>query len=1066
MLPILYLVVFIPLATAAVSFNKDVRPIMADTCFRCHGHDKSSRMANLRLDVRDEALKKSPSGATPIVPGKPDESSIVARIFASDAKLMPPKYSHKELSDAQKQTIRQWVAEGARYEGHWSYEPVRRPAAPGGATHPVDAFIQARLVREGLQPSAEADRRTLIRRVTLDLTGLPPTPAEVAAFVGDSSPDAYEKVVTRLLASPRYAEKQAMHWLDAVRYADTTGFHGDNHLPAWPYRDWVLRAFRDNKPFDEFTREQLAGDLLPNATVDQKVASAYNRINRSSAEGGLQPKEYLAKYAADRVRTVANVWLGATLGCAECHDHKFDPFTSRDFYSMKAFFADIKETGLVPVRGDGAWGSKIQVADDATRVRLAQVDRELAAAKAALENESEKIAGRTFGWEKRVLSDYNAGKLAWRYQVPVSATAANGAKLTIHDAEPVESNFYIVSPLGGASLATEHKPGRGLVIASGPNPDNETYSITLRPGAGAWTALGIEAVQDESLPGSRFGRGSDRFVVTEVDVESSDAPGKAVPLVLATSDGSGAAQENPAMAAIDGNTKTGWGATHHEARSPFLAIRFGAKLQTGAATTLRVRVHHDSDLRKATIGRLRLALSAGAYSAPESGDIALRQKAAKQGESVLFAAGERGLPAAVKKALETEPGKRTSDDITALGRHFQFTVPELEPFVIRVAKLEAERGMLDAAIPLIVVTETVPPPVTRVLPRGNWMDDASEIVQPAVPAFLGKIPAQGRATRLDLANWIASPANPLTARVFVNRVWRQFFGTGLSKVLEDLGSQGEWPAHPELLDWLAAEFMKPEFDAGSTYEWDVKHLVRTIVTSRTYRQTSMSTPALDERDPDNRLLARQSRFRVDAESVHDIALAVSGLLVEKFGGPSAKPYQPEGYLAAMNFPKREYSAGRGTELYRRGLYTYWQRTFLHPTLATFDAPSREECAINRSNSNTPLQALVLLNDPIFVEASRAFAQRIVASGGSAFAPRLDWAFQQALGRSPNAEESRILEGLHRTSLTQFQASPVNARQLLGVGESPVPAGMKPDELAAMTVVARAILNLHETITRN
>jgi len=1037
--------VLTPLLYPAVSFNRDVRPIMSNTCFQCHGPDKNSRMANLRLDLREEAVKPTRSGITPIVPGDPARSAIVDRIFTdSPAKLMPPKYSHKELTPAQKDTIRRWVAEGANYEGHWAYQAVRRPEVPqvaGMIRNAVDAFVQARLAREGLKPSPEADRRTLIRRVAFDLTGLPPTAAEVAEFVADNSADAYGKLVDRLMASPRYAEKQATHWLDAVRYADTCGFHGDNPFPVWPYRDYVLRAFRDNKPFDVFTREQLAGDLLPNATQEQLIASAYNRLNRTSAEGGVQPKEYLAKYGADRVRTTANVWLGSTLGCAECHDHKFDPFLARDFYAMKAFFADVEETGLVPDRGPLAWGSQLKLPTEEQRTRVAELTAKIEQARDALSNRAKQLAAARSDWEKELIRRYEAGELAWKFQRPTGATTSNGATITVYNDEPVEFNTYT-----GASLLTEKKPGDGLVILSGPNPDNETYTVSLRPGSGRWTALGLEAIQDESLPGIRVARGSDRLVVTEVEAdvsESASLPPQRLKFNLATASFRGVSPEYPAMAAIDGDAKTAWGiATYGENRNLFLALRFAQPVATGPQSTITVRIRHDSEYRKATIGRFRLALSSGAHSWPEPEEVRRNRKAK----------GVGGVPDNVLNAARKAEDKRSDADRKTLLDHFQWMTADLEEEHIALEKLEAELGMLEAAITRVVVTKSTTPRETRILPRGNWMDDTGDIVEPAPPAFLGKLNASGRASRLDLANWLVSRENPLTARVYVNRMWRSFFGTGLSKVLDDVGSQGEWPAHPELLDWLAAEFM----DA-----WDMKRVVRTIVMSHTYRQSSASTKLLDERDPDNRLLARQSRFRVDAESVRDVALSVSGLLAEKFGGPSVRPYQPEGYLAALNFPKRDYSASKGPDLYRRSIYTQWQRTFLHPSLMTFDAPSREECTVNRINSNTPLQALVLLNDPAFVEAARVFAQRILEHGGT-----IDSAFQQALHRKPTAEERRVLANLHSKNLIRFRKNPEAAKQLLAIGDAPLPAKLRPTELAAMTTVTRTILNLHEIITRN
>lgn len=1060
-------------AAAPVRFNRDIRPIMSDTCFRCHGPDTRARMAGLRLDIREEALRTTKSGVTPIVPGAPDRSAIIERIFATNpAKVMPPQYAHKELTAPQKETIRRWVVEGAQYEKHWSYEPVRRPPVPAvsGAKapihNPVDAFIQERLQREGLVPSPEADRRTLLRRVSLDLTGIPPTTQEMQAFLADRSTDAYEKVVDRLLASPRYAEMQAMHWLDAVRYADSAGFHGDNLWPSWPYRDYVLRAFRDNKPFDEFTREQLAGDLLPDATTDQKIASAYNRLNRASAEGGIQPKEYLAKYGADRVRTLSTVWLGSTMGCAECHDHKFDPFTSKDFYSMKAFFADIRETGLIADRGAKAWGSKLLLPTSEQEARLAELKGQIEAAQKELLQKAEGLVERRWQWEDRTLAAHKSGELAWRYQHPLSASAEHGSKLTIYNDELVDSNYYL-----NGSLHSERKRGDGLVIASGPDPDNDTYVVTIKPGPGSWTALGLDIFQDESLPGNRLSRGADRFVLTEVEAQlSSDSstPPQKLTFVLATTTGFGQPQENPPMAAIDDNPKTGWGVSFGEQRNAFLALRFADKMITGPDSVITLRLHQDSDWRRATIGRFRVALSAFAHSWPDTGDSARKYRAAEASKSetaTLNIAVDRGLPPDVLAALQKDEEERNEAQQKTVIAHFAWAAPELQPLTVRLAKLEAERDLLESSIPRVIYTERTKPRITRILPRSNWMDETGEIVSPAVPVFLGALATSDRRpTRLDLANWIVSRENPLTARTFVNRQWRQFFGIGLSKILEDLGSQGEWPTHAELLDWLAAEFMQPS--SGEAHAWDIKHIVRTIVTSHAYRQSSLATAQLEERDPDNRLLARQSRFRVDAEVVHDIALSVSGLLVERFGGPSVRPYQPDGYLAAINFPKREYSASHGGDLYRRAIYTQWQRTFLHPTLLTFDAPTREECAVNRVNSNTPLQALELLNDPIFVEASRVFAQNILKSGGQRWDDQLDWAFGQALNRAPAKEERSLLAGLYRRSLSSFRSGESNAAQLLSIGEAPVPTDVDRADLAAMTMVARAILNLHETITRN
>lgn len=1039
-------------AERTISFNRDIRPIMSDTCFLCHGPDKNTRMANLRLDLREAALTRTRSGVTPIVPGKPDESAIIQRIFASGPRIMPPQQSHKLLTTAQKEKFRKWVEEGAEYESHWAYLPVRRPAIPEVADrqlirNPIDAFIQSRLLRENLKPSPEADKRTLLRRVSLDLTGIPPTPQEVEAFLADTSPDAYTKVVDRLLASPRYAEKQTLYWLDAVRYADTCGFHGDNLFPAWPYRDYVLRSFRENKPFDQFTREQLAGDLLPNATTETRIASAYNRLNRTSAEGGLQPKEYLAKYAADRVRTTSTVWLGATIGCAECHDHKFDPFSARDFYSMKAFFADIKETGLVPDRGPLAWGSQLKLPNETQTQQAASLEAALQSARTALSESAAKLMDRRQSWEKNLLAKYDAGELDWKVQHPRSGTSANGATLTIYNDEPVDSYYDF-----RGSLVPARKPGNGLVVVSGKNPDNDTYTVSWKPGAGTWTSLGLEVVMDESMPGIRLARGADRLVVTAMDLAIGKSP---VAVSLATASLVYPVADLSPIHVLDNDPKTGWGlVSYGESRNPFLALRFAQKLQTSADTVLTLRLHHDSEYRRATMGRFRLYLSDAEYSWPGSEITGASDPQAPH----------NGVPAAVVAGLRKEASERDKEQLEAIDNFFLWSQPEFTAQQIAIAKLQAGLGLLEASIPRVVVTESVEPGLTRILPRGNFLDDSGDVVEPAIPQSLGRLRVDGRASRLDLAQWLTSPDNPLTPRVFANRTWRQFFGTGISKVLDDLGSQGEWPVHLDLLDWLAAEFVQPTSSAA--HPWDVKHLMRTIVTSHTYRQTSASSAAIDAKDPDNRLLARQSRYRVDAELVRDVALAVSGLLTEKFGGPSVRPPQPEGYLAALNFPKREWSSSRGEDLYRRGIYTRWQRTFLHPSLTAFDAPTREECTVNRVISNTPLQALVLLNDPAFVEASRVLAQRALTEGGKSFQTQLTWAYSRILNRDPGDEERAILVDLHRKSLARFKKSRQSAREFLSIGEAPLPAKTKPAELAAMATVTRAILNLHETITRN
>ena len=1098
-----------------VNFDREVRPILSDHCFRCHGPDQSSRVGGFRLDLRDEAVHAQAQG-TPIVPGNPDRSELIARVFSQDsASVMPPGYVHLELTAAQKDILRRWVAQGAKYEGHWAYQPILRPAVPlitPAAANPIDAFIRARLAREGLKPSPEADRRTLIRRVSLDLTGLLPSPEQVAAFEADGSPNAYEKLVDRLLASPEYAEQQAIHWLDAVRYADSAGFHSDGTRPVWPYRDYVLRAFRDNKPFDQFTREQLAGDLIPNAAVEQKVAATYNRLNRTSAEGGLQPKEYLAKYGADRVRDLSVAWLGTSMGCAECHNHKFDPILTKDFYAMKAFFADIKEDGLVDdVVGPNAFKPRMPVYQPGEKEAIDALQARIAAAKADLGRRAEALAEQERQWEKDQSARYQAGALAWKYPVPVDVSARS-ATLTVQKEDIVEDPK---TPSSSRSL------GAGMVSVTGANPDNETYNVTIQPGAGKWASLGIETGQDDSLPGANIARGSERFIVTEVDAELSgagDKPASKLPFIFAASDVPPVAGLSP-MAAIDGDSKTGWGLVGGpRGRGSMLMLRFAEPVTTDADSRMVVHIHQDSDYRRATIGRFRLALASDEYAWPGNGrarggrgavaDRAAEAEAAAKvqeakdkasakpaedapGKTAIAApappnANRRpapgantpaakpapsvtydGMPGDLAAALDLAPEKRSNDQKQLVLDYFEYSNPQLQPARVELAKLEARNVLLTSLVPEVMVTESVEPRETRILPRGNWMDDSGDVVQPAIPEFLGKLDTGGqRATRMDLANWLVSYSNPLTARAFVNRMWREFFGVGISKNLEDLGSQGEAPVHPELLDWLASEFMRPEYQAAGAHPWDVKHLLRTIVMSATYRQSSLSTPELDKRDPENRLLARQSRFRIDAESVRDTALEISGLLVRQFGGESVYPYQPEGFLAALNFPKRDWSASRGGDLYRRSVYTHWQRTFLHPSLANFDAPTREECTVNRVSSDTPLQALDLLNDPIFVEAARVFAEDILAKGGKTLDAQLGWAFEHSLERKPDESELKTLRDLHQKAAVHFAADRAGAAGLLAIGDSPVPKTMRPTDLAAMTSVARVVLNLHEAITRD
>jgi hypothetical protein len=817
---LLMLTARVPAAPKPVDYGREVQPIVTAHCYACHGPDEGKRKGKLRLDQRDAALKKA------IKPGDAAHSPLLERIQSDDADLvMPPPRSKKgPLTTAQIETLRRWIDEGAKFDLHWSYVKPTRPALPAvknraWVRNPVDAFIAAGQETHGLAPASEADRVTLIRRLSFDLIGLPPTAAEVEDFVNDRSPEAYERLVDRLLASEHFGERMAMTWLDLVRYADTGGYHSDNHRDVWLFRDYVINAFNANKRFDQFTLEQLAGDLLPNSTNEQRIASGYNRLLQTTEEGGAQPKEYTAKYAADRVRNASAVWLASTMGCCECHNHKYDPFTMKDFYSLGAFFADVREIAVGRQEQ-----TPIMTPQTAARVKL--LDEQIALFRGQLAKPSGEVDQLQAAWEEKARAE-----------------------------------------------------------------------------------------------------------------------------------------------------------------------------------------------------------------------------------------GGKGLPKPVAHALAVQPSKRTPQQKQALANHYRAVVPELEALRKGLAEAQGQRDAIMKTVPTTLVTTSLAPRTMRVLPRGNWQDDSGEVVQPAVPAFLTTLDTHGkRATRLDLANWLVAPDNPLTARVFVNRLWKICFGQGIVKSVEDFGIQGSLPSHPQLLDWLAVEFR----DSG----WDVKHMLRVLVMSNAYRQSSVAAREVREKDPANVWLARQGRFRLDAEMVRDEALEISGLLSRKVGGPSVKPYQPAGYWSFLNFPKRDWQADTGEAIYRRGLYTYWCRTFLQPSLLAFDAPTREECTAERTRSSTPLQALALLNDPTYVEAARVFAERIIKQGGADTASRLDWAYRRAVSRGIRPDEVQVLSALHAKHVAEFRGDRAAAEKAVAVGQWRVPKDGDVAELAAWTSVARTILNLHETISRD
>jgi hypothetical protein len=997
-------------------FNRDVRPILSDRCFQCHGPDTAARKAKLRLDVFEDGPDYKGASSV-ITAGAPESSDLYSRIIAPHADdLMPPPEINKPLTESEIATLAEWIRHGAAYEAHWSYTAIHRPELPAEerdpwVRNPIDAFVLQRLRAEGLEPAPEADPVTLARRAHFDLTGLPPEPGVVDAFEADPSPANYEAMVDALLASPHYGEHMAADWLDQVRYADTNGFHSDEERSVWPYRDYVISAFNENMPFDQFTREQLGGDLMPNATQRQKVAASYNRLNQITAEGGAQPGEYLAMYAADRVRTASTVWMGATMACAQCHDHKFDPFTIREFYSMAAFFADIQEQGVYG--GGSRWEPVLELPSDEQAAKLAELDRKIALLKEHLTEPTPRVKREREHWMQEQGGALEEHRDRWLYTAPAAITSENGTTFTTLE--------------------------DGSVLAGGADPDHEVYTLRLEPGARSLGGVLLEALPHESMPNG-LSRANGNFVLTEIEAWRVAADGARERIALEKPSATYEQEPNhQAATALDGDPATGWAVLGHERKLPEAAVfAFAEKTNLGQADALELVLRFNHAAKQHTIGRLRVAVT-------ERKRPTVRMP--------------RDLEPAVFHAL-LHPGTPRHPTIDArLTETFLAQWKEFDDEREALAAAEAERTATQAAVPYVLATVAVPPRPVRVLARGNWMDESGEIVEPGVPAALPPLHVEGRrATRLDLAEWLMSPENPLPARVYANRLWKRHFGRGLSKVLDDLGSQGEWPTHPELLDWLAAEFR----DSG----WNVKHMVRLILTSSAYRQASAPPPALRERDPGNKLVARQGRFRLAAESVRDNALAISGLLTPAIGGPSVYPYQPDGYYANCNTFGRplNYINSPDENQYRRGMYTFWKRSFLHPSLLAFDAPAREECTADRVVSNTPLQALVLLNDPTYVEAARVLAQRLLETEADDTA-RIDLVFERALSRPALPEEEQILLALLQDHRASYAAAPDTAASLAKEGNAPAPANADPAELAAWTSVARAVLNMHETLTR-
>lgn len=999
----------------APDFNTEVYPILSDRCFTCHGPDAAARKANLRLDTLAGALQQRPDGRAAVVAGSADESLLVERILSSDPKdVMPPPESHKTLTKVEIDVLIRWIDSGAPWEDHWSFEslPTSIPTPPTAGSwvrNEIDAFTLLRLQSEGMEPSPEASPRELVRRVSLDLRGLPPTPEEVDTFLEDTSPGAYERMVDRFFASRHHGERLAVDWLDVSRYADTHGYHYDNERTMWPWRDWVIAAFNANMPYDQFTTEQLAGDLLPDPTQEQLIATGFHRNHPINWEGGIIPEEYRTEYVLDRTSTTAAVWLGLTFECARCHDHKYDPISQREFFEFSAFFNQIDEKGQ-----DGQEGNAtplISVSEGELRKKIQTVEerlRELTATKA------EKSADAKLIQDQQVWFEAQTNSLQrWTPLTPLAVTS-----------DAVATKFTI-------------EPG-GSVFVEGPQPDQETYEYTAVTTGQGIRALRFEALADARLPDNGPGRAVHaNFVLS--DFELAIAPVAAPDETREVEFGTVVAdfsQPNFDVAQIaDEDPTSGWAIMWYQRGETRTAV-LHAKEPFGfaAGTIVRLRLHFRSNYRQHGIGRFRVSLSDSELSPTST-------------EAVDLA------------ALVGRENRNEQEDLRLRDHFWRQHSGELSGLLSDLESSTAELAQLRENIPTVMVLRDLEKKrSTFVLNRGQY-DQPTDKVEAGTPDVLPEMAGSMPRNRLGLAQWLLHPDHPLTARVTVNRYWQMLFGRGLVPTAADFGLQGERPLHPELLDWLARDFV----DGG----WDLRGLLRKMILSATYRQSSRVTASQLEKDPENRLLGRGARYRLAAEFVRDQALAVSGLLVRDLGGPSVKPYQPPGLWKEVGggaFSANVYEVAQGDDLYRRSLYSFWKRSLPPPSLAIFDAPTREICTITRQRTNTPLQALVLLNDETFVEAARKLAEVVVDSERTD-EEILEALYQRVLARPPVGRERQELLGLLGKQRGEFQANPQAAQSLLNVGESEVTSKVSPVELAAWTVVASVILNLDETITR-
>ena len=1017
-----------------IDFNRDIRPILSDNCFTCHGPDEQQRVNDLRLD-RSEDIFADRNGHRVIVPGDVAASILHQRISSSDAEQrMPPGDSGRQLTEAQIQILAEWIQQGAEWKEHWAFVAPLRHESPEAQSNnwrrnPIDDFVLARLEQEGLQPSAEASRSTLIRRVSLDLTGLPPTPADIDAFVKDSSSDAYETVVDRLLASPHYGEHMAVRWLDAARYADTSGYQTDGPRSMWRWRDWVINAFNSNMTFDQFTIEQIAGDLLESPTLDQLIATAFNRNHRGNAEGGIIPEEYQVEYVVDRVDTTFTVWLGLTMGCARCHDHKYDPIRQKDFYQVFAYFNNIPEQGRAVKVGNSPPLIKAPLPEQQSQ--LAILDQKIETASKRWQNLRSELQDAQRTWESRFAP---AEPIDWTVSNGIVHHFAFDGNLT-----DAVRNLDASFDAGPTTYANGHfgqaieMNGRSILIAG----DTAGFGYLDKFSIALW----IYATDDHGTVISRM-------------TPEEHGEGYYVELL------NGHVQVNLIKRWLDDAIRVESLVSLPLRQWCHLTLTYDA---TRLAAGVRVYLNGEPfamdvklDQLNQTFALPKEPLRIGGGQHPFTGsldDVRIFARDLTSAEVQMLA-----VPQSVTDILSRPADSRTNAQHAKLTRYFldndaPATIKDAEGCLADLRR--KQRDLYDNLPTVMVMQELEKPRATHVLVRGQY-DHPGEKVEPGVPPVFPSLPVDAPKNRLALARWLVSPDHPLTARVAVNRFWQRYFAQGLVSTSEDFGAQGESPSHPQLLDWLATEFVR--------LGWDIKALQKLIVTSATYRQSSNVTEELRQRDPENRLLARGTRTRLPAETIRDQALFISGLLTNRIGGPSVKPYQPEGLWQEIA-SDTEYTQAHGEDLYRRSLYTYWKRTVAPPTMVTLDATSREACTVQRARTNTPLQALALMNDITFVEAARVFAQRVMADINGPAEDRLQHAFVMATARTPRPEELEVLKRRFQKSLEVFRSNPAAASELVRVGEFPLHETLDIGELAAFTTVTSLILNLDEVVNK-